>query len=430
MKITYIVAIFIYICFIVRIFNRKNYSVLIELILFSIIAAPGIQISGVLVNLFDLIVPLFLAYYILTNKDIYFGKLEIAFLLYDIVAVLSLLINFFDYDKIFSAVLQLVRLFYIPVSAAIFYRLYRTERNGYSVLEVVNSINIYAIYLGIISICAFLEQGTIYDSKQLLWIGSITMSRAGGIFGESSTLGFIFVLLFIVAVFTLRNFEQINVKIYAQISIVLSIICNIISYTRITILSFAICIIAFLISTKINAKKCIIFSLILFALLLIYFTNSFLFSFVNDRVLSIFGLFSNFNNATSGRLDTWTGAFERYLNSSILFGGGYKNNFFGDNNLVMSLTTMGVFGLLAFIYLIVILIKKSISSKSLYLILIMLSIIITSLSCDVLTYYRPMSLVLVLSIFISQNKVVDRLGANFKNLNKFTKSNKARKYEN
>lgn len=53
--------------------------------------------------------------------------------------------------------MQLLRLFYIPIGALIFNKQYKYQDKR----EAINSISVYGIWLGIITVIAFLEQGTI-----------------------------------------------------------------------------------------------------------------------------------------------------------------------------------------------------------------------------------------------------------------------------
>ena len=76
MKVTYIIALLIYVFFLMRFLNSR-YRIS-ELLLFSVIAAPGISIGGTLINFIDLVVPfLFLWYFLFRRNKIRFSSVEI-----------------------------------------------------------------------------------------------------------------------------------------------------------------------------------------------------------------------------------------------------------------------------------------------------------------------------------------------------------------
>ncbi len=391
MKITYLLCISSYVLFCIR--NRNSRNILAEFLLFSVIAAPGISIDGRLINIVDFLLPcLFVYLFFVNGKRMQLSALEGAYFLYALIALFSLLVNFGTYSSVVVALLQVIRLFYIPVGVLIF----KTHCNFKDKNQAINSINVYGIWLGIITIVAFFEQGTIYDSIQSMWFNGMEVQRAAGVFGESSYLGVISLILFVSGVFSLRNSDQSSYKRNGVIGIIFSVICNILSYTRITNIALIFLLLAFILTMRSFAKKVFILSVALIVVIISAAASDFVRSFIVDRMGSVFGIFEDFNGASSGRLEVWREAYERYLQGSIFFGSGYKNGFFGDNNFIMSLTQMGILGIFSHVVLIVALCMQSWNKRGNAAWSLLFILLICSMTCDVLTYYRPMCLMMII----------------------------------
>lgn len=398
MKITYIFCILVYILFFLR--NRNFRKLPSELILFMVIAAPGISISGNLINPVDLIFPVFFVYlFFVKGKKIHVSLLDGAYLFYALTGLISLLVNVLTYSSALISFLQLIRLFYIPVGLLIFKESFDFRQKQ----EAIVSVNVYGIWLNIISIIAFIEQGTIYDSIQSMWFNGNEIQRAGGIFGESSYLGVVSLMLFVAGVYLFRNNIKSSQKTIGAVGAVLAVVCNMISYTRITNIAMLVCFVVFVFTMRSFVKKIAVIGILFIGLLVGVASSDFLRILIFDRLGSLTELFEDFNGVSSGRLEVWNEAIERYMQGSILFGSGYKNGFFGDNNLIMSLTQMGLLGVVSYVVLFVAFFVQSWNKRSAASWMLMISLIICSMTCDVLTYYRPMCLMLIL-YFLLPNK--------------------------
>lgn len=401
MKVTYIFCIIIYLLFILR--NRYSKNIAAEFTLFSIIAAPGIAIGGRLINVVDILFLCAFAYlFLIKKKKMSFSIFDGSYLLYATVALFSLLINFGTYSSLIVSLMQLLRLFYIPIGALIFNKQYKYQDKR----EAINSICVYGIWLGIITVIAFLEQGTIYDSIQTMWINGIEMRRAGGVFGESSYLGVITLVLFVAGLYLFRKSDKRAYKCNGVICCVSSCICNILSYTRITNIALILLLIIMIFTMRTLARKLAVIIVGVISILCVALVSDIFRALIVERLGSILNIFNDFNSVSSGRLGVWQDAYEHYLKGSLIFGSGYKNGFFGDNNFIMSLTQMGILGLCVHVVLMVSMViqawrKKSIAAFSLFLI-----VFICSMTCDVLTYYRPMCLLLILFALVEGKSVV------------------------
>ena len=396
MKITYLFCVLSYIFFIYRIYKSKYF--VSELILFSVIVAAGIEINGILINPMDLLIPVLCIYYLISRKRLMFSRIQSAYCVYASVCLLSIFANISTYSSVLISLFQVARVFFIPIGAALFY----SESNGRDKKVIINSINEYGIWLCLISIISFLEQGTIYDSVQYVWIDGVPWHRAAGVFGESSYLGTITLILFLTGIYQARYSSS---RKYRRNSVICSfgaVICNIISYTRVTNIILIVLVLVAIFSMRSVIKKMGIMTIIIGALVLGMISSQFIRMFIVERMMSIVNLFEDFNRVSSGRLSVWQTAISNYLHGSIIFGNGYKNGYFVDNNYLMSLTQMGIVGIMSHMALIIaFFVNARMGYRTWYLNGLIFIIIISSLTCDVLTYYRPMCLLLIVfSLFL------------------------------
>lgn len=390
MKITYLFAILSYILFFVRV--RSSKSFVIELILFLTIVAPGIQVSGVLINPIDLVSPILLIF-LLCAKTKKFRLLEFdkLYLLFILSIIISVVCNLSSYQNLFVPLLQIFRLCEVPIIVSAYRSFYRVENK----IEAINSVNVYGFWLCLISIVSFFEQGTIYNAGQIITSGPLSgFSRAGGVFGEASYFGFITVILFITGVYAL-GFSDTMHKVNAILVIACSIVCNVLSYTRISNISLLIALLVVIIR-KINFKKLILLCGALVVIAFVISRNEFLRSFVFERMLKTFDMSNGFDVASSGRLTVWRTAFSKFLESgNLLFGIGYKN-VLADNMLLMSLTQAGILGLISFLLLFFALCVRVVQNTGYVCQLLVVNIALMSITCDVFTYSRPLALVFIL----------------------------------
>lgn len=402
MKLTYILAVAVYIFFFIR--NKNSKSFITELMLFLVIAAPGLQISGVLVNPIDIVSPvIFIWVLFFRSSKIQFTRTEKAYLLFLIIIAISVLLNFNAYQSIFVPLLQVFRLFEVLFVVTIFKKCY----NGISSAEILNSVNVYGIVLCLISCVSFFEQDTIYNAGQIITSGPLNgYARAGGVFGEASYFGFMTVILFLTGVYALKN-SKISYKINAVIVITLSIICNVLSYTRISNISLIIALI-FVLLRRITLKKLCFIAGACVVFLIVVTQSKFLYSFIFERMLKTLDFSNGFNTISSGRLDVWQAALNKFFESNrFFFGIGYKNNTLADNMFLMSLTQMGICGLLSFLIVLVTMGSQVIKKRESFCVLLFFNVVLMSITCDVFTYSRPLSLMFILFLIYETPKSVN-----------------------
>ena len=406
MKVTYIIALLIYVFFLMRFLNSR-YRIS-ELLLFSVIAAPGISIGGTLINFIDLVVPfLFLWYFLFRRNKIRFSSVEICFAIFAYLCFLSIVFNLYNMVSLSRSLLQAFRIV-IVVMLFLLSKPICTQ----SPERLNHTINIYGLVSCFFAFVIFIEQGTIYDSPELLWIGDITLHRMGGVFGEAATMGFMSIIFTVSALGNLHSREK-SYRYTAIALVIMSIFCNIFSYTRISnVALLLVLIIVFL--RRVTLQKVIILVSVGIIGLFCIATIPILQNFFFDRMMSLLqiGGGRTFNDVSSGRADVWGNAWNIYVNSNHwLFGVGYKNGLITDNAFLMCLTQLGIFGFIVGCGFFFSLFVNWRRVRDYRLILLALALVVVSLSSDVLTYYRPLSLMFILLQMIERQSLKRPLNA-------------------
>ena len=139
---------------------------------------------------------------------------------------------------------------------------------------------------------------------------------------------------------------------------------------------------------------------------ILYFNIDVVNNFFNQRILALFH--NSLSDSSSGRFEVWKEGYTFYSESNrLLFGVGYKADlFFTDNCYLFTLTSTGIFGLICFLWFLFALLTRCIQGNNRFIYFILfIGFVIVSLTCDVITYYRGMILMLSILVFMNKEKI-------------------------
>ena len=334
--------ILIYLILLMFIVNKQNR--LINIILFSSICAPGFFINDVLVNVCDLVIPLA---FILNIRKYLNNKYKVNFLVplicYFACILISLITSFVVSEVSISMLLKSLR--FLDMILAVYIIAYEVKFK-HKIEYIVSKISLFSFLLCVFSLLLFLKQDSDFSSIQYMWIGNTVLHRAGGIYSESSNLGFNMLLITVFSLYCIKNNRN---KYFHYLLLCFSIVINILSYTRITNLATIVVLFLYLIH-KPTLKTVLVILVGITIFCILYFNVNVVNNFFNQRILALFH--NSLSDSSSGRFDIWQEGYSFYLQSNrLLFGVGYKADlFFTDNCYLFVLTSTGIFGLICFIW--------------------------------------------------------------------------------
>lgn len=387
-------SISIYILYFVFVFlKQEKCNRLINLVLFSIICCPGLFIGDTLINICDFIIPIvFLLNLSDSTRNIGKYKIIKPLIVYFICIVLSLLSAFvFSYVS-FQMLLRSFRFLNIILSMLFVYNDILKRKNKDYVLKWVGYFSFLLCFLSLI---LFFKQDSQFASIQYMWIGNLVLHRAGGIYKESSNLGF---SMFLISLFSLNCIKNNYHKLFNYSLLFFSVIINMLSYTRITNIATIIILVLFFLQ-KPSKKTVVAVFVSVITLLILYYSIPIINGFINNRLLALFK--NSLSDSSSGRFDVWKDSFNLYLsNGRLFFGLGYKmDDFFTDNCYLFTLTSTGIIGFLCFTSFLFSLLFASKNKKDRFMFLLcFVGFGVISLTCDVITYYRGMIYLLILCL--------------------------------
>lgn len=326
--------------------------VILYLLIFSFIAAPGIYIGGILVNLTDILVPAVGLYAI--RHTLCANRTQKWLLLYIVGIVMSIPVSVFegisfDIAVIFKAIRMAYLLFLFPTAVE---AVRRTDADSD---KVVLAVLVNAIISAATGILLFVFQVELYRPAQMMLFLGQMLYRAGGVFADSASFALIMSQLLIFAVECRNSGRH---PMISRVAIILTLIGIVLSDSRIAF--FAVLIVLGYIwirDRRFTPKKLIAAFAICALAVLIYSRSSLLQRYLSSRVMSVFMEIFNgseaANNVSSGRLAIWGEQLKQSFSGDplqLLFGNGYKSGsaFFSDNNTISALYGTGIFGLVCF----------------------------------------------------------------------------------
>lgn len=376
----------------------KKENKLINLILFINILSPGFFINNTLFNLSDILIPIIYILFLFKTKFYIVNKkmpLLITFILLLFSIILSFLSSASTQSLSITMLFRGLRFLELFFSIIMIYNLTISKKNFNYIFKLLFN---YSFLLMILCFCLFFYQDSYFSSIQSMWIGNIQLKRAAGIYKESSSFGYSCVLVSILSIYSLK----INYRKGLSFSLlILSVLNNILSYTRITNIALLLILIIWFFQ-KITKTKIIILLTTIIVLLLLAYSNPIIQSFFVDRLL---GLFNNsLESSSSGRFTVWSNTITVYINSNkFLFGLGYKyDGVLCDNGFLFALTNLGIFGLITYILFIIDISVIFINKKNYIVLYLFITMIVMSLTCDVLTYTRGLFILFIILV-ISTN---------------------------
>ena len=403
--IDFIIIAIVYILFLVYFlfFSKKGYRI-VDLLLFAEILAPGVFVGGDLINLADFVIPILFFGVILFKKKHFMPSISIPLMIFVLCAIISNITCAIAGYYSISMALKLIRFIEMPLAIYIFYSEYMIKKLDYKI--VLTKVFVYSFGLTLLSFVLFFNQSSRFASIQYMWFGGLELHRAGGIYKESSALGFSMVLVAILALYCIKiRFNTIA----SLVLFILSVIVNILSYTRITNIALIFVIMIMLMKSDMKKKLLILFISAIVAIS-IYLTVDVVNAFINQRILALFR--NSIEDSSSGRFDVWKNAWNSYLTEHrYLFGLGYKlDDFLCDNLYLFAITQTGIVGLGVLLWFVIRLYVEPRKSKGyirLYKSLLGISFIVVSLTCDCITYTRTMFIFVTLYLlFDTDNKII------------------------
>ena len=377
----------------------KKENKFVNLIVFLNVLSPGFFIKDTLINLSDILVPILFVLFFLKNKFILVNK-KMPLLCSLNLILLSIIFSFLSaaYTSSLSITMLFrgLRFLEFILSIVILYNEIICKNSLQYVFKITYT---YSLLLMVLCFGLFFYQDSNFASIQSMWIGSLELKRAGGIYKESSSFGFSCLLVSILALYSIDKKYKIKLS---WILLILSIINNIISYTRISNLALvAVLIIWFF--HKINKTKVLAASIFLILLILLITTVPIIREFFTDRILGLF--VNSLETSSSGRFDVWSNTIDVFIKSNkITFGLGYKYDFvLCDNCFLFALTNLGIFGLICYILFLFNIFLYFINSQKYSTLCLFIALFVMSLTCDVLTYTRGL-FVLFIILLITKNK--------------------------
>ena len=287
--------------------------------------------------------------------------------------------------------------------------------------EIIRFILICGIITGVIGIILFVTQSNYLRPPQTMEIGKIIYFRAGGIFQEPTNFANMMCACVIISMMTLVS-KKFNLNKYCIVSLIISLICIVISYSRISFIAISLCTFMIIFSSSVNKRKIFIFIMSLGLVFFVFKDNKFVQEFFYTRIYSVITLSeNNINEVSSGRISIWKNNLYKFTSeiNILLIGTGYKVSYeksevmdMSDNNFISILTQTGIIGFFTFVIMnlsvIVSLIryKTEIEECEVFrkiIILIFICNVVHMITVDMITFYRNMSLFFML-LGIYKNK--------------------------
>ena len=295
---------------------------MINLIIYLNILSPGFFIKNTLINLSDILMPIIFIVFLFKNKSNVINKKTPLLLSFSLI-LLSIILSFLSAALTNSlSIIMLfrgLRFLELILSVNILYIEIRRKNNLNYLLKITHT---YSLLLMILCFGLFFYQDSQFASIQSMWINSIELKRAGGIYKESSSFGFSCVLATVLSLYSIDKKFRLKTSYFL---LILSIINNILSYTRISNIALIIVLIIWFFS-NITKGKMIAFGTFLIMLLLLITTNPIIQGFFTDRILGLF--VNSLESSASGRFDVWSNTMNVFIDSNkVIFGLGYKYDF-------------------------------------------------------------------------------------------------------
>lgn len=385
--------------FIYWLFIIKKDNKLINLIIYLNILSPGFFIKNTLINLSDILMPIIFIVFLFKNKSNVINKKTPLLLSFSLI-LLSIILSFLSAALTNSlSIIMLfrgLRFLELILSVNILYIEIRRKNNLNYLLKITHT---YSLLLMILCFGLFFYQDSQFASIQSMWINSIELKRAGGIYKESSSFGFSCVLATVLSLYSIDKKFRLKTSYFL---LILSIINNILSYTRISNIALIIVLIIWFFS-NITKGKMIAFGTFLIMLLLLITTNPIIQGFFTDRILGLF--VNSLESSASGRFDVWSNTMNVFIDSNkVIFGLGYKYDFvLCDNCFLFALTNLGLFGLLCYFLLLLDIFLNYLNTQKYTILCLFIILVVMSLTCDVLTYTRGLFIFFTI-ILIAKSK--------------------------
>lgn len=376
------------------------------ILIFCIIAGPGMYLSGNLITPTDILLPVMFLFNI--NRKLKVHKIQKYIGLYIIAIILSLMVGVIFNNGIgFSSWLKAIRFSYVLMIPIIVVRY--LDVDDYKEDKILLCILLSGLISGLIAIVLFLTNSDMYEAPEMFIFFGRYIHRAGGVFAEANYFGVMMTIIIISAV------ECITRKKYLVISIFVVLICGsglIFSDSRSALLSLILALIFRFANLKKNKNIKFLFGILVVSVICYFYIPIFN-SFINNRILSMFTDYRNgvnVNSISSGRINNWRSILLNNKNNNvieILFGTGYKSqnlNAIVDNSYLSTMVTLGIFGFYSFARLWFYLLRfVSKFSKKYVLPCILKSIvvvfIITMIFLDTMTMVRCIYLLVLIYMF-------------------------------
>ena len=223
-------------------FSKKQYRI-VDILLFAEILAPGVFIGGDLINLADFVIPILFVGLIFFKKKHFMPSVSIPLVFFVLCAVVSNITCAICGYYSTSMGMKLIRFMELPLAIYIFYSEYREKNLEFK--KIITRVFYYSFGLTVLCLILFFHQESQFSSIQYMWFGGLELHRAGGIFKESSSLGFAMLMVSIFSLYCIK----IEYKTVGNMGLfLLSVIVNILSYTRIT--NIALIVVIFIVFMK------------------------------------------------------------------------------------------------------------------------------------------------------------------------------------
>lgn len=396
-----------------------------KLLLISIIILPGFYLGDNYISFTDFVIPLVFIMCLIENKKLFKLKGENRILgIYILICGISIFFAMIRLsDLCLNGWMKFLRLFYLLLVIHITNVMNRKSKNKENnVYELLNVIMKYGIVSGIITIYLFVTQSMLFKPTQQMVFAGRVIYRASGVFGDCQTAGLMMALVFMISFVTLFLTKRRKDIVVPLISMIISFAVIVLSDTRAALFGVFIGVITYFVKTGLLKARTLLLALVGIVLLcVVYINNSYVNRVVNERILPlIIAVFSGDKSSvallSANRFDIWNSSLKEFWEFdiiSMLFGTGYKvEATTTDNNFVFALINTGIVGLIIFITYWISVFKNHAIKKtafSIYKIPVLAMLLLSLLTCDMITLYRPMYLlVLFFSVMGCQEKKMNK----------------------
>lgn len=393
-----------------------------KLLLISIIILPGFYLGDNYISFTDFVIPLVFIKCLIENKKLFKLKGENKILgIYILICGISIFFAMIRLsDLCLNGWIKFLRLFYLLLVIYITNVMNRKskdkEKNVYELLNVIMKCGIVS---GIITIYLYVTQSMLFKPTQQMVFAGRVIYRASGVYGDCQTAGLMMALVFMISFVTLFLPKRRKDRVVPLISMIISFVAIMLSDTRAALFGVFIGVITYFVKTGLLKARNLLLALLGIVLLcVVYINNPYANRVVNERILPlIIAVFSGNKSSiallSANRFDIWNINLKEFWEFdiiSMLFGTGYKveaTTTTTDNNFVFALINTGIVGLIIFITYWISVFKNHAIKKtafSIYKIPVLAMLLLFLLTCDMITLYRPMYLLIIMfSVFSYQD---------------------------